>query len=184
MSRVPFPEQDSEEAFKQWSDGVDMPMLDLDVAALRVGFLAGCGKGFRAGGSYVGREMRENASRDGGGSFNEWTDGGRDRHEDQYSNAQEALEVGTRPALHLGKFKEPRPRSISTHGMMMRPLLLAALAGACAADLHSGDLEEPVLAARDQEHAGRPGGCTGGGKGGCSAPVGAKWDRWDMAAST
>ena len=28
------------------------------------------------------------------------------------------------------------------------------------------------------------GGCTDGGRGGCSHPVGAKWDRWDMAAST
>jgi hypothetical protein len=27
-------------------------------------------------------------------------------------------------------------------------------------------------------------GCTDGGGGGCSAPVGAKWDRWDMAGST
>lgn len=27
-------------------------------------------------------------------------------------------------------------------------------------------------------------GCTGGGSGGCSAPIGAKWDRWDMAGST
>ena len=28
------------------------------------------------------------------------------------------------------------------------------------------------------------GGCTDGGNGGCSPPVGAKWDRWDMAGST
>ena len=28
------------------------------------------------------------------------------------------------------------------------------------------------------------GGCTDGGGGGCGPPVGAKWDRWDMAAST
>ena len=27
-------------------------------------------------------------------------------------------------------------------------------------------------------------GCTDGGGGGCSPPVGAKWDRWDMAGST
>jgi hypothetical protein len=28
------------------------------------------------------------------------------------------------------------------------------------------------------------GGCSGGGSAGCSAPTGAKWDRWDMAGST
>lgn len=27
-------------------------------------------------------------------------------------------------------------------------------------------------------------GCTDGGNGGCSAPVGEKWDQWSMAAST
>jgi hypothetical protein len=27
-------------------------------------------------------------------------------------------------------------------------------------------------------------GCSGGGKDGCSKPVGKKWDRWDMAGST
>jgi hypothetical protein len=32
--------------------------------------------------------------------------------------------------------------------------------------------------------ASTPVGCSGGGKDGCSTPVGAKWDRWDMAGST
>jgi len=33
--------QMAEGAFKKWTDGVDMSMLDLDVEALRVGFKAG-----------------------------------------------------------------------------------------------------------------------------------------------
>ena len=48
--------------------------------------------------------------------------------------------------------------------------------------MHSGATDAYVLAPRPQRS--RAGGCTGGGSGGCSTPVGDKWRRWDMAGST
>jgi len=60
--------QMAEEAFDSWSDGRlrnETPSDLIQREALQEGFLAGFGKGFRAGGSYVGREMREKANGDG-----------------------------------------------------------------------------------------------------------------------